>query len=229
MLRYSISILFILLSVFTYAQDVEEEAERPQIKDSTHQLRLGVDAFKIVTNQLQTQRQSYELIFDYYWKKDLYFVAEGGWGNAQLDYTDLAYKSSNTFFKLGFDKSILSRLTSKDWDLAFIGLRYGMGLVERGDAFYSITDSLWGTTSGTVAGTNFTAHWLEITGGVRVEMVKNIFVGWNVRGKFILNGKKFKELPPYYIAGYGNGEKNTIFDFNVYLCYAIRWKMKHPK
>ena len=49
--------------------------------------------------------------------------------------------------------------------------------------------------------------------GVRVEIIKQVFVGWSIRGKFLLNAKKFTELPPYYIAGYGRGEKKSIFDF----------------
>jgi hypothetical protein len=38
-----------------------------------------------------------------------------------------------------------------------------------------------------------------------------------------MNGSSFKDLAPLYIAGYGRGDKNSIFDFNMYLSYAIRW------
>src|SRR5690606_31009242 len=96
-------------------------------------------------------------------------------------------------------------------------LRYGLGLINRGDANYTITDSAWGTFSGSVPATHLTAHWIELTGGVRVEVAKYVFIGWNMRGKFLVNAKKFVELPPYNIAGYGKGEKNSVFDFNIYL------------
>lgn len=231
MLRYSISILLLLASLCSFAQDtLEDEApERNNVKDSTSQLRLNIDVAKILANQLQSERTTYAVEIDYYWKKDVYFVAEGGFGKANLTYADLAYESSNVFFKAGLNKSLLPRMTSRDWDMAFIGLRYGVGFIDRGDAFYSITDSVWGTTTGIVPGASLTAHWLELTGGVRVELFKQFFVGWNARGKFLLNGSSFKELPPYNIAGYGRGEKSTIFDFNVYLGYAIRWDRKNVK
>lgn len=214
-------------------EDVEEEEERVAIVDSAHQLRLGFDISRILFNQLQKDKEeriSYELELDFYWRKDLYIVAEGGWGNASLKYTDLAYESSNVFFRAGINKSLLPRLKQDDWDMAFIGLRYGVGLINRSDANYMITDSTWGTVSGNVPGANLTAHWIELTGGVRVEIAKYLFLGWNMRGKFMLNAKQFTELPPYNIAGYGKGEKNTVFDFNVFLSYAIRWDRKHiPK
>lgn len=214
-------------------EDVEEEEESVAIVDSAHQLRLGFDISRILFNQLQKDKEeriSYELELDFYWRKDLYIVAEGGWGNASLNYPDLAYESSNVFFRTGINKSLLPRLKQDDWDVAFIGLRYGVGLINRSDANYMITDSTWGTVSGNVPGANLIAHWIELTGGVRVEVAKHLFLGWNMRGKFMLNAKQFTELPPYNIAGYGKGEKNTVFDFNVFLSYAIRWDRKHiPK
>lgn len=233
MLKYfiRISILLLATTVNASAQDVEEEEEeRVVIVDSAHQLRLGFDISRILFNQLQKDKEeriSYELELDFYWRKDLYIVAEGGWGNASLNYPDLAYKSSNIFFRTGVNKSLLPRLKQNDWDMAFIGLRYGVGLINRTNANYTITDSTWGTVSGTVAGTGLTAHWIELTGGVRVEIAKHLFLGWNMRGKFMLNAKQFTELPPYNIAGYGKGEKNTVFDFNVFLSYALRWDRKH--
>lgn len=229
MLKYFISILFLLLlpPAWVLAQDVEEEDSAPvAIKDSAHQLRLGFDLSRILFNRMQKDkehRNSYELELDYYWRKDLYLVAEGGWGDASITYPDLAYSSSNVFVRAGLNKSLLPRMKQSDWDMAFAGLRYGIGFIDRSNAAYTITDSTWGTVSGSVPGIGVRAHWIELTGGVRVELVKGLFVGWNVRGKFMLNPKKFNELPPYYIAGYGKGEKNSIFDFNVVLSYAIRW------
>ena len=98
--------------------------------------------------------------------------------------------------------------------------------MKRSDATYTITDSLWGPTSGSIEGRNFTAHWAEVVGGIRVELYRGIIAGWNVRAKFLLNAKTFQDLSPAYISGYGKGDKSTAFDFNFYLCYAMRWGKK---
>ena len=39
----------------------------------------------------------------------------------------------------------------------------------------------------------------------------------NLVGKFVMNGKSFRDLSPLFIAGYGKGDKNANFDFNLYI------------
>lgn len=225
MLRYITSILFLLLSIPAFAQD-EDTAAAPAISvDSFHQFRIGIDISRPIINAFIKERQSYELEADYYHKKDLYFVAETGWGSA--DVTDsaqqLVYNTSNIFFKAGINKAMIARISNKDWDIAFMGLRYGVGLIQRSTATYTTYDNFWGSTTGTIPAKSYTAHWFELTGGVKMELVPGFFAGWNVRARFMLNRKSFSELPPSYIAGYGRGDKGSIFDFNFYLNYAIRW------
>ncbi len=188
-----------------------------------HQLRIGFDISKPIVNALQDTRTSYEAEVDYYLRKEVYAVAEGGFGSAKYDYSDLSYKSTNSFFRLGVDRTLITRLGASDWDAAFVGVRYGVGFINRGEAAYTIVDSVWGNASGTTPAKTFTAHWAEVTGGVRVELLKNFFAGWNVTGRFLLNGRSFNELSPVFIGGYGRGDKTTVFDFNFYFCYAFRW------
>jgi hypothetical protein len=188
-----------------------------------HQLRFGLDIARPIMNLSQDTRSAYEAEVDYYYKKELYFVIEGGFGSARYEYSDLSYTSKNSFFRLGIDKTLISRLGNSDWDAAFLGLRYAVAPVSRSEATYTIVDSVWGSTSGSIPEKSFAAHWAEVVGGVRVEIFKNFFAGWNVRGRFLLNGQSFKELSPAFIAGFGRGDKTTVFDFNFYLCYALRW------
>lgn len=226
MLKYITNILFLLLSLPAFAQD-EDSTEAPKINvDSFHQFRVGIDISKPIINAFIKDRQAYEFEVDYYHKKETYFVAEAGWGSA--DVTDsaqqLVYNTSNIFFKAGINKAMLSRISNKDWDMAFIGLRYGIGLIQRSAATYTTYDNFWGSTTGIVPAKSYAAHWFEITGGVKVELWDGIFTGWNVRARFLLNRKSFSELPPSYIAGYGRGDKGSIFDFNFYVNHAIRWR-----
>ncbi|RYD56008.1 MAG: hypothetical protein EOP56_13815 [Sphingobacteriales bacterium] len=198
-------------------------------RDSLHQLRFGFDIskplMKLLTKDSLSFRETFELEVDFYHKKEIYLVAEGGWGSGRVDYPDLSYRTKNIFVKGGINKSLLVRRGVTDWDQAFIGARYGVAFINRSDANYE-TDSnaYWGKIVGTIPGRNLTAHWFEVTAGTRLEVWRGIFVGWNARGKFRLNKKAFQDLPPYFIAGYGKGDKNFIFDFNFYLSYAIRWK-----
>lgn len=203
-------------------------APRKERKPETggHQVCIGFDFFHPVINQFLKDRYAYEIAADYYYRDEYYLIAEGGWGGATVNYPDLKYSTANTFLRAGFNKSILTRTKPDDWDIMFIGFRAAMSSISRSSASYVVIDSVWGNSSGAVASRSLIAAWAEITGGMRVEFIRGLSVGWNARGKFLINGKSksFQELAPLYIAGYGKGDKNSIFDFNAYVSYAIRWK-----
>jgi hypothetical protein len=208
------------------ADTTQSEGEVKKVYALPHQLRFGVDITRPIANLFLKTRQSYEFQVDYAIKNETYLVAEAGWGSANIDYSDLRYKSNNMFLRVGVDKTMLTRIASSDWDMLFVGMRYGFAPIKRSDATYTTTDSLWGNTSGMIQGKSLTAHWLEVTAGIRVEMIQGLFLGWNIHGRFLLNQKPFRELPPSFIAGYGKGDKNTIFDYNFYVSYALRWGRK---
>lgn len=197
-----------------------------QAADSTRlerQMRLGIDIFQPIIHAGSDQKKGYEFSADYRYNETIYIVAEAGFGRSDYDYPALHYATTNSFVRLGFDKSLLPTKNKNDRDMAFVGLRYGLALIDRGDATFVYQDPLYGVISGTVAGKNMQAHWLEITGGVKVFVWKNIWAGWQLRGKFLMNQKAFRELAPDYIAGYGRGDKNTNFGFNFYIGYGLRW------
>jgi hypothetical protein len=227
MSKYFFSILLFCLPVCCLAQENDSAATQSStVAVRPKQLRFSFDAARILINRLAENKSSYEGGIDYYLKNETYLSAEFGTGNSVIDYADLKYKSNNIFIRAGIDKSLFERRYPQDWGMGFIGFRYGVGVVNRKEASYTTNDGLGGITSGVAPPNNFTAHWFELTGGMRVELFKNTFAGWNVRFKFLLNQKSMGELKPAYIAGYGAGEKGTAFDYNFYLAYAIRWSAK---
>lgn len=200
----------------------EQKVKKPD--SAGHQLCIGIDAVRIGSNFYYTDRTGYELHADYYLKKEFYIAGEGGWGNSAIDYTDLKYTTTNSFVQLGFNKSILTRDHPRDWDMMFMGLRAGFAQINRSTVSYMVEDKVWGNTAmQSLPGKNYSAFWLELTGGMRVELYKGLFAGWNIRGKFLMNGKSFREMAPMYIAGFGRGDKTANFVFNLYLSYGIRW------
>jgi hypothetical protein len=222
MLRFICSLFLCAGFLSVRAQDADTLAVKP-VQPVTHQLRVSFDVSKLVQNSLADNRKSWEGALDYYLKNELYLTAEGGAGNSDINYPDLRYASSNLFFRGGIDKALFVRKKPQDWGMGFIGLRYGFGLVKREEAHYTTDDGLGGITNGVVASDRFTVHWLELTGGMRVELFRHCFAGWNVRIRFLLNQQAMGDLKPAYIAGYGAGEKATAFDYNFYLAYALRW------
>lgn len=228
MSKFIFSFLFFCCPFLLFAQEANDDSVLVKAKaNSGHQLRLSFDASKLLLNNLTDNKSAYEGALDYYLNKELYAVADLGMGNSVIDYPDLKYKTNNTFLRLGLDKSLFERKRPQDWGIGFFGFRYGLGFINRSEAQYSTDDGLGGITSGTLAADNFTAHWFELTGGMKLELIKGVFAGWTVRAKFLLNQKALGDLKPAYIAGYGPGEKATAFDYNFYISYAIRWSSKN--
>jgi uncharacterized protein DUF6048 len=229
----TISTMLIVSSTAVFAQadttatDSTTVEKKVKKKDyAGHQLNLGTDIYHPIINHFLTDRYATEIAGDYYLHNEYYAAAEGGWGGDKVTYSDLKYSTTNSFFRVGFNKCVLNREGPHDWDMMFMGLRAAVADIHRSSATYTVLDTLWGNSSGAQNATTFQAYWAELTGGVRVAFLKNFFAGWNFRGKFLMNGKSFTLTAPLYIAGYGRGDKNSVFDFDVYVSYAIRWRRK---
>jgi hypothetical protein len=230
MSKYFFSLLVLCLPLGLLAQVAADTSGRdtatltlkPAFKTG-QQLRFSCDVARFVANALYDNRKSYEFTADYYIGKEVYVVAESGWGSADLDYDNLKYSTDNIFIKAGVDKAMFPRQRANDWSFAFFGLRYGYAPINRSAAWYKTDDGLGGVTEGSIAPATLSAHWFELTGGMRLELIPHLFAGWNIRGRFLLNAGSFTDLRPAFIAGYGAGDKNTAFDFNFYIAYALRW------
>jgi Domain of unknown function (DUF6048) len=222
--------VFVASPVFAQADaataDTTTEHSMKKPDSAGHQLCIGIDLVSPVRNAFYTDRHGYEGEADYYLRNEFYLAAEAGSGGSKVDYPDLKYTTTNTFFRAGFNKTILARESKTDWDMMFFGLRAAYTQVTRSAASFTVLDSMWGNTTGSRPDTHFGVIWAELTGGMRVELLKGLFAGWNLRGKFIMNGKSFQKDAPLYIAGYGKGDKNSSFDFNLYISYGFRWARK---
>ncbi len=203
--------------------DTTAEKKKAPKPPYVHQFRVGFDLSRIAANIMFPSRQSYEIQADYLLRNNIYIVAETGYGTGKVDYENLKYSNNGYYFKIGVDKSFLDIVSSRDFDIGFIGLSYGAGPGKRTEATYTIPSIFGPPTTGTTPAQSYFVHWGEITGGVKVEIFKGVFLGWNGRMRFLLNPGTFKELSPAFIPGYGKGDKSTAFDINFYISYAIRW------
>jgi hypothetical protein len=218
-LKYTL-LLWILFIVVTsdkiYAQDSVKVKE-----PSFTYFKIGVDVANLISSPLSSSRSNYEFQLEAYYKKSLSWVIETGFGSSSVKSEKLTYTSRNQFIRLGVDQTFFNKEFKGDFDNAFVGVRYGLSRVQRNAATYFIEDAIWGNQQGVIDANKFTAHWIELTGGFRMELVKHVFAGWNIRMKTLLNPKRFEQLPPGYMAGYGRGDKNTAFSYNLYVLYGF--------
>ena len=204
--------IFVCISFIATAQS-DSSTKKINTHDFTY-FRIGIDASKMVASSIAKNYNILEFAIDANYKSNLELSTEFGFGTSKVDNQYLNYNSNNVFVRLGIDKNLFSNEFKGDMDNAFVGIRYAASFINRGEATYNIYNTIYGNTNGQILSSNFLAHWLELTGGFKMEFKKNIFLGWNVRFKTFINPKKFEQLPPAYVAGYGRGDKNSSFGYN---------------
>ncbi len=183
--------------------------------------RVGVDVSKIIRSSLTNKYSTFEFLAEGIWKSNLHYVAEGGFATANTFGDNVSFTSTSYFTRIGFDKYFFGSLYKGDLDNAFIGARFGWAHHDRAEATATLWDPFYGNTIITMPPASQNLYWISLTGGFRMEVIKNVFLGWNIRGKFFLNPRTFQELTPEYLAGYGAAKKQPVFDYNLYLLYGF--------
>ena len=140
--------------------------------------------------------------------KNKYFpIFELGFAGANKTSVDeIGFKANGLFGRLGVDFNLRkSKKTSKPSNNLFMaGMRLGMTSFAYDITNIKITDDYWGGSEQLdFKNQTTTKVWYEIVVGVKVEVIKNTYMGWSVRSKNLLSKDAVSEVFPWYIPGYG--------------------------
>ena len=132
-------------------------------------------------------------------------TVEVGYGKADItdDDTDVRYKTSAPFFRLGCDFNLLKN-KHDDYRL-LVGLRYGFTSFSY-DTYTPYDDG----TSFTDESEKVSLHWLELCFGVDAKMWGPVHMGWSLRYRRRLNSPDYVNTPQY-APGYGDASQGTRF------------------
>jgi hypothetical protein len=64
-------------------------------------------------------------------------------------------------------------------------------------------------------------HWVELAAGIRAELVSNVFMGWSLRYRILLNPGMDPLVAPQLVPGFGSGGSNRSFGISYSLSYKI--------
>ena len=56
---------------------------------------------------------------------------------------------------------------------------------------------------------------------MKVEVVKQVYLGWSIQGKLLLFNTHGNEIEPYEIPGFGRADKNAVFGFNYFISLHV--------
>lgn len=169
---------------------------------------------------------SYEAAFQADLKHKFFPTIELGFAGAnKLTNDKIGFKTNGLFGRIGIDFNVLTpkKDSKPTTNLFLVGLRLGMTNYSYNISNITITDDYWGGTKAVLYNDNSTTKiWYEIAVGVRVEVLKNIFMGWTLRSKSLISNDVEGNISPWYIPGFGinNGTNWTInytigYKFNI--------------
>ena len=223
--RYIFSILFILTSFsFSFGQAdslyaPKEEKEPLELKG----IKFGLNVGRFSDYLFKPERFSYEASFDFNLSHKYYGVIEAGYSEIDMEKDNYHYYSDGTFFKIGMDYNMLKKYPS---DFFGVGVRLGRAGFTHSAENVLIEDDHWPSYTTSIDSKSYNTYWLEVSLGIKAELLKNVYFGWSALVKIAVSGREDVDFQPYDIPGYGNGTKAINLGANYYIYYQIPFNRK---
>lgn len=208
-----------------------------QVKDSIKQkesygVRVGVDLHRLTKSFYDKNYQGLEFAGDYRITKKFYIAGELGNEEKTVDDDRFNFTTSGTYFKVGVDYNSYENWLDME-NMIFVGMRYGVSSFNHTLNTYSIYDptNYYGLTT-LESGEKFeglNASWIEIVGGLKAEVLNNLYVGFSVRLNYLVSNKKPNNFDNLFIPGFNrtyDGKFGTGFNYTLSYLIPIYKKNK---
>lgn len=220
LLKYIFSLILVLFSAsFCFGQ--EENLYAPKEEKAPLELKgikLGVNVGRFTDFQFKPERFSYEASLDFNLSDKYYGVVEAGHSEIDLKKDNYNYISNGDFYKIGLDYNMLKKQPTD-----YLGMGFRIG---RADFTHSANSILleyehWPSYTASYDSKSYHMYWLEISFGLKGELIKNVYFGWGAMVKIRMSGGKDADFQPYDIPGFGKGESTINLGANYYIYYQI--------
>jgi len=243
MLKYSISLLFLLVFVAVRGQSkpITTKPMDTVVYKQKYGLRVGVDLSRPIVSFAQDNYTGLEFVGDYRLTQKLFLAAELGNEKKTKQEDVYNFTTSGSYIKLGVDYNTYANWYGEQNSI-FIGGRYAISTYSQTINNYQIFNSnrYWspnGFASGSDVAQEFggrSTSWLEFVFGTKVELFANIYLGGSVRlGFFFGDANRDSDFPDLFIPGFNKVTDGSRFGvgYNYSLSYFIPLykKAKKPK
>ena len=218
-MKYIFSIAFFLFICFNLFGQVGRYAPSA--------IRLGGDPGTLGYMLFSEKRGFFEAEADI--DIDRFFiVANYGISNYMLDEPTYVYENNGSYFKIGPDINFMDK--DPNLNVIFFGLRYATSSfndkLDYDTRAVIQTETGWPNTRETSSNGNAKANWYEMVSGLKIRVVKQLYMGFTMRFKFLMKTKQIEEFRPYYIPGFGKNVNTSAFGFNYYISYRLPFRKK---
>jgi hypothetical protein len=189
-------------------------------------LRVGIDLSKPLRTLLQEDYRGLEILGDYRVYKNYYLAAE--LGNEQLPFAgdNLKVMSTGSYIKIGADYNAYDNWAGME-NVIFTGLRYGFSTFSQTLEEYRIytVNQYFPPTiiEGPIEFSGLTASWIELVVGLKVEVLRNLYLGANVQLKRMIAQSKPGNFDNLVIPGFNRTYDDSSFGvgFGYNISYLI--------
>lgn len=218
------STLLVLLAVSAVAQEPKKKKDSvPVITIPVPAgIRVGVDLSRFALKYFQPYRTDVTVNLDARYNDRLYIASDLSFNSVYHLDQNYKYISNGMSGTIGINYNLLKKTVPKENFIIYGGLRYGLAVFTYQIPEYRIYNLYWGNTRGSVPETTKMAHWIEMTVGMKVEVLKNFYLGWSLHERILVNGALAdQDFPPLVIPGFGKGYKKSAFDFQYSISYLF--------
>ncbi len=234
-LKFIISFVICFVFVEGFSQKKEQKSKIETKKDTIiyktgYGLRLGVDISKLALPIIDKSYKGIEIVGDYRITKDWYIATELGY-EKDITYEDFSQSTAKgNYIRIGANYNAYNNWLDMNNEI-YVGGRYGFAKFEQTLNNYraNVNNSYFPAKLNTTATTenNLTAHWFEFQLGIKVETLKNLFVGFHGAYKIGLSIKEPKGFQTLYAPGFNRVfASKTGFGFNYTISYLIPFVKK---
>lgn len=209
----------LLLSCFVTGMAQNKKNSMDSISSKwINDLRLEVNVAPMVNTLFNNEIFTYEAALQASVLKKYYPVFEMGFAGA--DHTasnDINFKTNGVYSRIGLDFNIMKPKKKQDPtnNLFLVGVRVGFSNFKYDLNNVLLTDEYWNQTQNRdFKHESASKVWFEISAGMRVEIIKHVYMGWSIRNKNFFKEATVGKLNPWFVPGYGvsNGSKwNLIY------------------
>ncbi len=196
-------------------------------------LRVGLDIAKPILSAVKDNYDGFEIVGDYRIKKNLYVAAEIGYAKQMTRRDTYAFTSKGQHISVGVNWNTFKNWLEMDNEI-YVGARYGFSLFDQtldnykiyqqGTTINGIPQVYFDTKENTIPKTykDQTAQWFSLLFGLKVETLKNLFLGAYVQFNFLLDKNEIEDFEILNIPGFNKlYSSRTGIGFGYAISYRI--------
>jgi len=187
----------------------------------TYGPRIGIDLARFAYIFAIPSEIGAEFSVDVEVYKNIYPVFEIGYSHISESEELFDYTLGGGYARAGVDYNLLPLKDRSIHHSMTVGFRYGLSIFSHHAENVTIPSDYWGDFIMESYENSLVGNWIELVAGIKAEVASNLFFGWAVRYKILLNPDMDPLVTPQLVPGYGSGTVDRGFGFTYSISYKI--------